>query len=32
VEITGNEQEMTLDKNSDEIAKVFAHWHDKNVH
>jgi pimeloyl-ACP methyl ester carboxylesterase len=32
VGITGNEHEMMLDKNSDEIAKFFAQWVDKNVH
>jgi pimeloyl-ACP methyl ester carboxylesterase len=32
VGITGNEHEMMLDKNSDEIAKFFAQWLDKNVH
>jgi pimeloyl-ACP methyl ester carboxylesterase len=31
VGITGNEHEMMLDKNSDEIAKFFAEWLDKNV-
>ena len=31
VGITGNEHEMMLDKNSDEIAKFFAQWLDKNV-
>lgn len=31
VGITGNEHEMMLDKNSDEIAKLFAQWLDKNV-
>src|SRR6202166_3233003 len=30
--ITGNQHEMMLDKNSDEIAKFFAQWLDKNVH
>jgi pimeloyl-ACP methyl ester carboxylesterase len=32
VGITGNEHELMLDKNSDEIAKFFAQWLDKNVH
>jgi pimeloyl-ACP methyl ester carboxylesterase len=31
VGITGNEHELMLDKNSDEIAKFFADWLDKNV-
>jgi len=31
VGLTGNEHEMMLDKNSDEIAKFFAQWLDKNV-
>ena len=31
VGITGNEHELMLDKNSDEIAKFFAQWLDKNV-
>jgi pimeloyl-ACP methyl ester carboxylesterase len=30
--LRGNEHEMMLDKNSDEIAKFFASWIDKNVH
>jgi pimeloyl-ACP methyl ester carboxylesterase len=32
VGITGNEHELMLDKNSDEIAKFFTQWLDKNVH
>ena len=32
VGITGNEHEMMLDKNSDDIARFFAQWLDKNVH
>jgi pimeloyl-ACP methyl ester carboxylesterase len=32
VGLTGNEHELMLDKNSDEIAKFFAQWLDKNVH
>jgi pimeloyl-ACP methyl ester carboxylesterase len=31
VGITGNEHELMLDKNSDEIAKFFVQWLDKNV-
>jgi pimeloyl-ACP methyl ester carboxylesterase len=31
VGLTGNEHELMLDKNSDEIAKFFAQWLDKNV-
>ncbi len=31
VGITGNEHEMMLDKNSDQIAKFFGDWLDKNV-
>jgi pimeloyl-ACP methyl ester carboxylesterase len=31
VGITGNEHELMLDKNSDEVAKFFAQWLDKNV-
>jgi pimeloyl-ACP methyl ester carboxylesterase len=31
VGITGNEHEMMLDKNSDAIAKFFAHWLDQHV-
>jgi hypothetical protein len=31
VGITGNEHELMLDKNSDQIAKFFADWLDKNV-
>src|SRR6267378_3761736 len=30
--LTGNEHEMMLDKNSDEIAKFFATWLDKHAH
>jgi len=30
--LTGNEHEMMLDKNSDEIAKFFVTWLDKHVH
>jgi pimeloyl-ACP methyl ester carboxylesterase len=32
VGITGNEHELMLDKNSDQIAKYFADWLEKNVH
>lgn len=32
VGLRGNEHEMMLDKNSDEIAKFFANWIEKNVH
>jgi len=32
VGIAGNEHELMLDKNSDQIAKFFAQWLDKNVH
>src|SRR5258707_13877110 len=32
VGLTGNEHEMMLDKNSDEIAKFFVTWLDKHVH
>ena len=32
VGITGNEHEMMLDKNSDDIARFFAQWLDQNVH
>jgi pimeloyl-ACP methyl ester carboxylesterase len=31
VGITGNEHELMLDKNSDEIAKFFVQWLEKNV-
>jgi pimeloyl-ACP methyl ester carboxylesterase len=31
VGLMGNEHELMLDKNSDEIAKFFAQWLDKNV-
>jgi pimeloyl-ACP methyl ester carboxylesterase len=31
VGITGNEHELMLDKNSDEIAKFFVQWIEKNV-
>jgi len=31
VGITGNEHELMLDKNSDQIAKYFADWLEKNV-
>jgi pimeloyl-ACP methyl ester carboxylesterase len=31
VGLTGNEHELMLDKNSDEIAKFFVQWLDKNV-
>jgi pimeloyl-ACP methyl ester carboxylesterase len=31
VGLTGNEHELMLDKNSDEVAKFFAQWLDKNV-
>jgi pimeloyl-ACP methyl ester carboxylesterase len=31
VGLTGNEHELMLDKNSDDIAKFFAQWLDKNV-
>ena len=31
VGLTGNEHELMQDKNSDEIAKFFAQWLDKNV-
>jgi hypothetical protein len=30
--LTGNEHEMMLDKNSDQIAKFFATWLDKHAH
>jgi pimeloyl-ACP methyl ester carboxylesterase len=32
VGLAGNEHEMMLDKNSDEIAKFFVTWLDKHVH
>jgi pimeloyl-ACP methyl ester carboxylesterase len=32
VGLKGNEHELMLDKNSDEIAKYFSQWIDKNVH
>ncbi|HEX3377756.1 MAG TPA: alpha/beta hydrolase [Candidatus Acidoferrales bacterium] len=32
VGIRGNEHELMLDKNSDQIAKYFADWLEKNVH
>ena len=32
VGLKGNEHELMLDKNSDEIAKFFSQWIDKNVH
>jgi hypothetical protein len=32
VGLTGNEHEMMLDKNSDDIAKFFVNWLDKHVH
>jgi pimeloyl-ACP methyl ester carboxylesterase len=31
VGLTGNEHELMLDKNSDDIAKFYAQWLDKNV-